>query len=234
MAQINDERAEPRGWAAPAFAHVLEAPLAMAPPEVQCCAPPLAQRDAPAMDDAMLRDLYAAIRDAADPRAASTALALRARFIVLLDGPVEVLKAEQMATAMGRVQACSPTHGAALCRTWLNGWSTGHRTQRGFRPCCFGCFAPAAQDTLSHLLCCPALWGAVEGASGLTAATTCRARAGLSASSPIRGGRGKFAAPPAAVLLLTMACDVYHRARLKGRRALAGAAADAMARLEHL
>lgn len=70
LAHLNDERAEPRDWAAPAFAHSLEAPLAAAPPEVQRCAPSLAQRDAPADADAMFRDLYTEVRTAADPEAA--------------------------------------------------------------------------------------------------------------------------------------------------------------------
>lgn len=85
LAQLNDARAEPLGWAAPAFAHSLEAPFAEAPLEVQRCAPTLARRDEPADEDTMFRDLYAKIR-AADPEAAASALALRARFIVLLDG----------------------------------------------------------------------------------------------------------------------------------------------------
>lgn len=135
---------------------------------------------------------------------------------------------------MSRAKTCSPTHGTALCRTWLGGWATSHRTQRGLKPCHFGCFAPAAHDALPHLLSCPVLWGAIEAATGLAPAPTFRARAGLTSSAAIRPGRGKSALPPSTVLLLTLTCDVYHRTRLRGRRALAGAAADAVARLEHL
>lgn len=64
LAQLQQERVEPRGWAAPAFAHTLEAPFVAAPLEVMQCAPDLARRgaDAAAIDPAA--GLYAEIRAA--------------------------------------------------------------------------------------------------------------------------------------------------------------------------
>lgn len=148
LAQLHDDRVEPRGWAAPAFAHTLEAPFAEAPLEVQQCAQELARRDALAAADALTSGLYAEIAAAADFELTATALAHRASFLAHLDGADEVLAGEQITAAMDSVRSCSPAHGAALCRTWLGGWATSHRPQRGWKPCPFGCFAPAAHDVL--------------------------------------------------------------------------------------
>lgn len=213
------------------FAHTLEAPLAEAPMEVRGCAPELARRDARDVVAEPTSGFYADIRAAADIEWAASALAHRARFLVRLDGAAEELTSAQLLAAMESVRNCSRAHGAALCRTWLGGWATSHRTQRGWKPCPFGCFAPAANDALPHLMGCPVLWGAVSSAVGITPAPSYRRRAGLIGSDAIRSGRGTATAPPASVLLLTIATDVYHRTRLRGRRALAGAAAGAVVRL---
>lgn len=45
---------------------------------------------------------------------------------------------------------------------------------------------------------------------------------------------GAHRPPPASVLLLTIVCDTYHRAKDRGAKALAACAADAVTRLEHL
>lgn len=234
LAQMHCRRPEPRGWAAPAFAYTLEAPFVEAPPEVVACAPAVADPSASVDTPSPPAGIYDAIREATCIERAAQALARRADFIARLDGEGKAVTSAQVVRVMERVQRCSPAHGMALLRTWLGGWATSHRTQRGWRPCPFGCFAPAAHDVLAHLLGCPALWGEVAAVVGIAEAPTFTLRAGLVCTDAIRADRGRHVAPPANVLMLTLAADVYHRARLRGPRALAGAAADAVARLEHL
>lgn len=93
--------------------------------------------------------------------------------------------------------------------------------------------AGGARRALAHQGC-PTLWGAVSSVVGIAPAPSFCRRAGLHGSDAIRPKRGKISAPPATVLILTIASDVYHRARLRGQRGLTGAAADAVTRLEDI
>lgn len=75
LAQLQRRCIEPRGWAAPASAHTLEAPFVAAPPEVDPCAPTLAHHGAGAAAQVPAAGLYAEIQTATGALAAAAELA---------------------------------------------------------------------------------------------------------------------------------------------------------------
>lgn len=86
MAQLRQQRIEPHGWDAPAFAPTLEAPFLSAPLEVTQFAPALARLDAVAGDMGSVAGLYAEIRAAAILLMTASSLAGRAHFLAHLYG----------------------------------------------------------------------------------------------------------------------------------------------------
>lgn len=111
LAQLRNQRIEPRGWAAPEFAHTLEAPFLVAPMEVSVFEPALARLDLVADVEGPLTGIYEAIRYAATLEKAAEVLAGRARFLAQLDEADAIASTAQILAAMERVRHCSPAHG---------------------------------------------------------------------------------------------------------------------------
>lgn len=119
--------------------------------------------------------IYAAIANAFPQAEAMTTIAKRASRWSRLDVGGTAVTREQMASVLLAVRGTAPAHMMAALRTWLGGWSTAFRLQRGRHSCRFGCLSPYGVESQEHSLL-GSLGSSLRHSSAPTAAVMCRRR----------------------------------------------------------